>query len=147
MLPNITIVGNTTGPAELRFTPGGKAVCNVTVVANKSKKNEQTGQWEDQGRSPFIRVAVWGDAGEALAEALADDKTARVIVTGQLLAREYEKNGEKRESVELDFATVGVIPTGSRQGGQRQAPARQPSRPPANDPWATPGVGNDEPPF
>ena len=150
MLPNITIIGNTTGPAELRFLPDGKPVCNLTVVANKSKKNQQTGQWEDQGRSPFIRVAVWEKAGEELAEALGNVQSARVIVSGQLIAREYEKNGEKRESIELEFATVGIIPTAARASGQSSAPRQAPrqSAPPANDPWATPGTNSgDQPPF
>lgn len=158
MLPNITIVGNTTGPAELRFTPAGKAVCNLTVVANKRGKNG-AGEWEDQGRSPFIRVTVWEQAAEDLAEALGNAASAKVIVTGSLIAREYEKDGAKRESIELDYATVGVIPASTRpQGQQRQAPRQQQGqRPPQNDPWAnsaphdpwaTPGINSgDQPPF
>ncbi|SDL15147.1 single-strand binding protein [Nocardioides sp. YR527] len=153
-LPTITIVGNTTGPAELRFLEAsGKAVCNLTVVANKRTRNKQTNEWEDGGRSPFIRVTLWEQAAEDLAEALGNVQSAKVIVTGTLIAREYEKNGEKRESIELDYATVGIIPASTRPRGQQgqqhrpQQGQRDPwAAPPANDPWATPAPA-DEPPF
>jgi single-strand DNA-binding protein len=125
-LPTITIVGNTTGPAELRFTPAGKAVADLTVVANKRQKNA-AGEWEDAGRSPFIRVSLWGADAEAITDAL--DKPAKVVVTGNLVARPWEdRDGNARESIELEFATVGVVPQNARPGGQRQhtGPAAQP---------------------
>lgn len=143
-LPNIVIIGNTTGPGELRFTPNGKAVFNFTVVANKRQKNRDTGEWEDGGRSPFIRVALWGDDAEAAAEVLSTQASYKVIVTGQLLAREYEKDGQKRESIELDYATVGVVPARVTEGKPRQTKQAPPAQadpwaaPPAADPWATP---------
>jgi single-strand DNA-binding protein len=139
MLPTITLEGRAVADPELRFTPSGAAVANFRVAASESKKTD-TG-WED-GDKLFVNVAVWKEAGEAVAEHVR--KGDKVIVTGRLYQREYEtSSGEKRNSLEVKFATVAKVvdpPKASRQQTQ-QAPAAA-----ANDPWATPASG-DEPPF
>lgn len=146
-----TIVGEfrTTADPELRFTPAGKAVANVTVIASERIKDQQTGEWSDGDKSPFIKVAVWGQAAEALAEHVV--KGERVLVTGQLYQREYDKSdGTKGLSIEIKFATVAPVPGGrpgaSRSSGQQAPQQGYPA--PASDPWATPAPsGGDEPPF
>jgi single-strand DNA-binding protein len=124
-LPTISGEFRATADPELRFTPSGKAVCSLTVVASESKKTD-TG-WEDGDRSPFLRVTLWDGAAEAAAEAIT--KGQRVLVTGALFEREYDKSdGTKGRSVEVKFATVAVVP------GRR---AERSHTPPASDPWAT----------
>lgn len=136
-------------PPELRFTPAGKAVCEVKFADQQRKKNETTGQWEDQSAALWVTASVWGADGEALAEAV--DKGDKVTVTGTLVAREYEKRdgSGKGQVLEVKFATVAKVPTAPKAdrgnfGGQ-QAQA---------DPWATQsqqgnqqGNGYSEPPF
>lgn len=138
MLPTITLEGRAVNDPELRFTAQGKAVANFRVAASESKK-DAAGNWED-GDKLFVNVAVWDQAGEAVAEHVG--KGDKVVVTGRLYEREYEKNnGEKGRSLEVKFATVAKVvepPRGERQsapqqsGGYSQAPAQ-----PARDPWAT----------
>lgn len=153
-LPVITGEFRTTDDPELRFTPSGKAVANLTVVASESKKNEQTGEWEDGDRSPFIRVAVWGPAAEAVAETIT--KGERVLVSGALYARDYERNdGTKGQSIELKWATVAAIPGGKSKaqreaqanGGNGYAYGQQQQRQQAQDPWATPAGGQGQDPW
>lgn len=159
--PLITVVGNTTGDAELRFIPSGAAVANFTVASTPRVKNGD--QWED-GEAMFIRCAAWRDLAENVAESL--HKGTRVIVQGRLTQRSYEHNGEQRTSLELDveavgpelrFATANVTRSsrgggggGQPQGGQGYGQPQQRQQQPANDPWAVPGQGggpNNEPPF
>lgn len=138
MLPQITIEGRAVNEPELRFTQSGQAVANFRVAASESKKNDR-GEWED-GDKLFVNVAVWKEAGEAVAEHVR--KGDKVTVTGRLYQREYETSaGEKRTSIEVKFATVAKVveaPRGERQQAQQ--------RPPADDPWGAPR-GGDEPPF
>lgn len=97
-----TIIGNVTGDAELRFTSSGAAVCNFTVAdTQRVKKGDQ---WED-GETMFVRCAVWRDAAENVSESIT--KGMRVIVTGKLKVRSYEKDGTKRTSIEMDVDEVG----------------------------------------
>ena len=141
MLPNITLEGRLVADPELKFTASGKAVCNVRVACSESKKNER-GEWEDGDRL-FVGAAVWDAAGEAVAGHVM--KGDKVTVTGRLFQREYETSaGEKRQSLEVKFATIAKVIDAPR-GQQRQA-RPQPPQGSSVDPWATPS-SSDTPPF
>jgi single-stranded DNA-binding protein len=88
-------------------------------------------------------VTVFKEAAEALAESARKGDT--VVVTGRLITREWtNKDGETKSSLEVDYATVAVVPAapkaqrgtsggswGANTGGQAQG-----------DPW-----GSQEAPF
>lgn len=127
-MTSITIRGNITAPPELRYTANGRAVASVTVAENVGK--------DDQKRTNFHRVTLWGELGEHAAQL---EKGTSVIVVGRLDQREYEtREGDKRQTwevtadafgVDLRFQTVTVTRTGG-SGGRSQAPA-------TDEPWAT----------
>lgn len=158
-LPTLTGEFRTTKDPELRFTPAGKAVCSVSIITTESKKNPHTQEWEDGDSTPFINISVWDRAAEAMAEEIT--KGQRVLVTGQLYVREYDKSdGTKGQSLELKYATVAAVPGGKSKAerstagngyahGQQQQrrPQQQSPDPWANDPWAAPGGSSDQPPF
>ena len=141
MLPTITLDGRLVADPELKFTASGQAVCNMRVACSESKKRDD-GTWEDGDRL-FVNVAVWKEAAESVADAVL--KGDKVIVTGRLYQREYETSaGEKRQSLEVKFATVAKVVDAPRSSSS-SAP-RTSAQPAANDPWAT-STGPDEPPF
>ncbi|MFV0633037.1 single-stranded DNA-binding protein [Demequina sp.] len=155
----ITIVGNLTGDPELRFIQSGAAVANFTVASTPRTFDRQTNEFKD-GETLFMRCSLWREAAENVAESLT--KGMRVIVTGRLVQRSFESNGEKRSVVELQvdevgpslrYATAKVNRTqrqggngggfgGNSGGGFGGAPAGGSS----NDPWAS-APASDEPPF
>lgn len=153
-LPNMTIVGTVTADPELRFIPSGAAVANFTVAANERRKNKDTGEWED-GSATFIRCNVWRQHAENVAESLT--RGMRVIVTGRLKQREYEKDGEKRSVFDLEVDEVGPTlqwATAKVNKVRRDnAGAPTSSGPaPADDPWGaapTPAAktADEIPPF
>jgi single-strand DNA-binding protein len=152
----ITVIGNLTGDPELRFTPAGHAVASFTVASTPRTFDRQSQEWQD-GETLFLRCSVWREQAENVAETCS--RGTRVVVVGRLKQRSFEtKEGEKRTVVELDadevapslrYAQAQIKRTTRGGGGQ------QPSRRPAEDPWATPapagaGAGygpSDEPPF
>lgn len=101
----LTIIGNTTAPAELRFTPSGSAVASFTVASTPRTFDKNANEWKD-GTTLFMRCSAWRELGENVAETL-DQKGMRVVVTGRLTQREYEKDGQKRTVVELEVDEVG----------------------------------------
>lgn len=138
MLPNITIEGRAVNDPELRFTTSGQAVANFRVAASESKKLDD-GTWED-GDKIFVNVAVWKEAGEAVAEHI--QKGDKVVVTGRLYEREYETSGgEKRRSLEVKFANVAKVVSAPRAARQAAPASTAPI-----DPWAT-ATSDDNPPF
>ena len=141
-MTNITIIGNTTAPAELRFTPQGVAACSFTVAVNERKKTQDG--WIDDGAT-FYRVTVWRDYAENVADKLVD-KGMRVVVTGKVRTRDYERrDGGKGISLEVTADEVAIsIPRQRRQPQQADSWSSQQRQAPAADPWASPG---EEAPF
>jgi single-strand DNA-binding protein len=143
-------VGNLVADPELRYTPQGQPVARFRVASTPRYYDKASGEWKD-GEALFLTCNAWRQAGENAAESL--ERGSRVIVTGRLRQRTYEKDGEKRTVYELEVDEVGVSlrnatakvtktervkPAGN--GGQRQAEP---------DPWASepPAGFSDEPPF
>lgn len=101
----LTVVGNLTADAELRFTPSGAAVANFTVASTPRNFDRQSGEWKD-GQALFMRCNVWRQTAENVAETLT--RGMRVMVTGRLVQRSFEtREGEKRTVVELEVDEVG----------------------------------------
>lgn len=142
----LTVVGNLTSDPELRFTPSGAGVANFTVASTPRTFDKNTQEWKD-GDALFLRCSIWRQAAENVAESLV--KGARVIVSGRLKQRSYEKDGEKRTVYELEadevgpslkYATAKVAKVSRQQGDTSGG---------SSDAWAkTPSAATtDEPPF
>ncbi|MEI2809635.1 MAG: single-stranded DNA-binding protein [Nocardioides sp.] len=166
----ITVVGNLVDDPELRFTPSGAAVANFRIASTPRTFDRQSNEWKD-GDALFLSCSVWRQAAENAAESLT--KGMRVIVQGRLRSRQYEtREGEKRTVFEIEVDEVGPslkyasakVTRAQRSGGgfgggqggddpwansgpssSNQSSSRSSSS--NDDPWATPGVGSDEPPF
>ena len=150
--PVTTVVGNTTAPAELRFTQAGVAVANFTVAQTPRTFNKQTNQWED-GQTLFMRCNVWRDQAENVAETLSE-KGVRVVVTGTLQQSEFtDREGNQRTVIEMKADEVGVsmkyataqvhkvnrrgggAPQGGYQQGNVPGYPQQGQQPPQGNPW------------
>lgn len=156
----ITVIGNLTDDPELKFTASGAAVANFTVASTPRTFDKSTNEWKD-GEANFFRCAAWRQLAENVAESL--QKGQRVIVTGRLRIRNYERqDGSKGTSVEIDvdevgpsvrFATAKV--TKASRGGAMSGSAADAANPwggqpaassPQSDPWGG-SAASDEPPF
>lgn len=131
----ITVIGNLVDDPELRFTPSGAAVANFRLASTPRSYDKQTDSWKD-GETLWLTCSVWRQQAENVAESLA--KGMRVIVTGRLKSRSYDKDGEKRTVFEIDVEEVGPslkTATAKVVKASREKPA-QTGR--SEDPWATP---------
>ena len=134
---SITITGNLTREPEMRYTPSGVSKVTFGVAVNRSWRNQNTQEWEEQ--TSFFNVVAWRQLAENVSASLT--KGSRVVVSGRLEQRSWEtEQGEKRSVVEivaddiaasLRFATAEVHKVersgpsdggGGGGGGQRPAP-------------------------
>jgi single-strand DNA-binding protein len=93
---SITIVGNTGGEPEMRFTPDGKCITSFTVAVNDAKL--VGGEWKENVE--WFRVVSFGKLAERLNERLT--KGEPVLCVGKLkLNRWTDNNGEKRVTLEV----------------------------------------------
>jgi single-strand DNA-binding protein len=109
----VVLVGNLTRDPELRHTPSGMSVCSLRVAVNSRRKDE-TGQWVEKPN--YFSVTVWGNQGESCAQYLS--KGRPVAIDGRLDWREYEKDGVKREAIEIVADSVQFL--GGRQEAENQ---------------------------
>ena len=132
---SITISGNITREPEMRYTPSGVSKATFGVAVNRSWRNQQTQEWEEQ--TSFFNVVAWRQLAENVAASLT--KGSRVVVSGRLEQRSWETDqGEKRSIVEivaddiaasLRFATAEVHKverSGPSDGGGGGAPRPAP---------------------
>jgi single-strand DNA-binding protein len=138
---SITISGNIPREPEMRYTPSGVSKVTFGVAVNRSWRNQQTQEWEEQ--TSFFNVVAWRQLAENVSASLT--KGSRVVVSGRLEQRSWEtESGEKRSIVEvvaddvapsLRFATAEVHkversgPGGGDGGGGggKRAPAPTPA--------------------
>lgn len=148
-MTTITIVGNLTADPELRFIQSGAAVANFTIASTPRVYDKTAGEYRD-GETLFMRCSLWRDAAENVAESL--HRGTRVIATGRLKSRSYDKDGEKRTVIELEvdeigpslrYATAAVTKSSRGGNGNGYGQGKQQSKP-ADDPW---GTSTDEAPF
>lgn len=99
----ITLIGNVTREPELRFTPSGQANTRFGIAVNRRWQDKASGEWQEA--TSFFDVVCWREMAENASESLP--KGSRVIVTGRLEQRSYEKEGEKRSVVEVIADEIG----------------------------------------
>jgi single-strand DNA-binding protein len=105
----VVLVGNLTKDPELRHTGGGTPVCSLRIAVN-GRRRDESGQWADKPN--YFSVSVFGNQAESCAQYLA--KGRPVAIDGRLDWREWEKDGVKREAVEIVADSVQFL--GGRDG-------------------------------
>jgi len=98
----ITVVGTLGRDPEIKFTNGGGAKASWSMAVTRRWK-DQSGEQQEQ--TSWVNVVAWGQLAENCAASLA--KGNRVIVSGRLEQRSYEKDGEKKDWVEVVADAVG----------------------------------------
>lgn len=144
--PLITVVGNATADAEIKFLPSGVQVCSFTLAATPRVK--QGDNWTD-GETVFYRVSVWRQMAENVVDSVL--RGVRVLVHGRLRVRGYEKDGERRTSIEIDAEHVGLDLRYATAKASKVTRSAGDTAGGTDDAWSTiPAAipaGADEPPF
>ena len=107
----VVLVGNLTKDPELRHTGGGTPVCSLRIAVN-GRRRDESGQWADKPN--YFSVSVFGNQAESCAQYLS--KGRPVAIDGRLDWREWEKDGVKREAVEIVADSVQFL--GGRGDGE-----------------------------
>ena len=105
----VVLTGNLTKDPDLRSTPStGLAICKMRIAVNTRRRNGG-GDWEDKAN--FFDVTVFGRQAESCGQYLK--KGRPVAIDGRLEWREYEVEGQKRQSVDIIAENVQFL--GSRE--------------------------------
>ncbi len=126
----VILVGNLGKDPEVRYSPGGLAIANVTVATSDSWKDKQSG--EQQERTEWHRVVFFSRLAEIVGEYLR--KGSQVYIEGRLQTRKWQdQSGQDRYTTEIVANDMQML--GSRSQGAGAPPtdynnqARPPSKP------------------
>ena len=90
---NVNLIGNLTRDVELRYTATQVPVANFTIAINRPKKADGTND------ADYIRIKVFNKQAETCDAYLS--KGSKVGISGHLVSGSYEKDGEKRYTLEV----------------------------------------------
>ena len=110
----VIITGRVTRNSELRQTPAGTPVTDISVVSNRI----WTKNGERQEDATFVDVTIWGKQAETLSPMLT--KGRHVMVEGRLKLNSWETDeGVKRSKLTVVAESVNLTP--SNPNPQRNA--------------------------
>jgi single-strand DNA-binding protein len=139
----VEMSGNVTADPELRFTQNGIPVASFNVAHTPRRMNRDTQQWEDAGDTLFLRVNVWRDQAQNIAQSIK--KGAAVVVIGRLVVRSWQTNeGDSRSSIECEADVVSLDLRRQRVTAYARTSSGAAPEPTA-DAWATPPASSAVP--
>lgn len=158
----VILIGNLGRDPEVRYSPDGAAICNVSIATTSQWKDKATGERREE--TEWHRVVFYNRLAEIAGEYLK--KGRPVYVEGRLKTRKWQDKdtGADRYSTDIvadQMQMLGGRDSGGEGGGmgggeynQAPAPQRQQQRPPQPRPaapQASPGVNladmDDDVPF
>ena len=114
----VILIGNGGNDPEVRYTPSGSAVANITIATSESWKDKQGQQQE---RTEWHKVVFFGKLADIVGQYVK--KGSKVYIEGSLRTRQWEQAGVKRYTTEIVASEMQMLD--SRGSGQ---PAQQPAK-------------------
>ncbi|OGT63749.1 MAG: single-stranded DNA-binding protein [Gammaproteobacteria bacterium RIFCSPHIGHO2_12_FULL_45_12] len=115
----VILIGNLGRDPEVRYTPSGSAVANLTIATSESWKDKQTG--EPVERTEWHRVVMFQRLGEIAGEYLR--KGSKIYIEGRLQTRKWQDKttGQDRYSTEIVADNMQMLDSKGGTGGDAPA--------------------------
>lgn len=141
----VILIGNLGRDPEVRYTPSGAAVCNVTLATSRNWKDKASGEKVEE--TEWHRVVFYDRLAEIAGEYLKKGRS--VYVEGRLKTRKWQdKDGVEKYTTEVIANEMQMLGSregmgGADEGGARgyaggEGGARPAQRPAAGKPAAAP---------
>jgi single-strand DNA-binding protein len=137
----VILVGNLGRDPEVRYTPSGAAVCNVSLATTRQWKSKDSGDRQEE--TEWHRVVFYDRLAEIAGEYLKKGRS--IYVMGRLKTRKWQdKDGAEKytteviaEEMQMLGGREGMGAASGEEGGSGYADRPQPaSRPAAQRPAA-----------
>ncbi|HLU79321.1 MAG TPA: single-stranded DNA-binding protein [Burkholderiaceae bacterium] len=132
----VILVGNLGRDPEVRYSPDGAAICNVSLATTSTWKDRNTGERREE--TEWHRVVFYNRLAEIAGEYLRKGRS--IYVEGRIKTRKWQdkETGQDRYSTEIIADQMQMLGgRGDEMGGgggdfsQAPAPARAPQQRPA----------------
>ena len=135
-LNKVMLIGRLTRDPELRTTPSGAKVVAFGFAVNNRRKNQQTGEWEEE--PVFVDCEAWNarEGGRQLADLIQQylKKGHQAYIEAHLRLDQWQdkNDGSKRSRLKIvldDFQFFEARQDGMNSGGTAPRAASRPSSP------------------
>lgn len=138
----VIILGTLGQDPEVKYTPSGAAVCNLSVATSEQWRDKQTGEKKEQ--TEWHRIVLFGKVAEIAGEYLR--KGSQAYFDGQLRTRKWtDQAGVEKYTTEIVVNVGGTMQLigGKKEadnngGNQRQQSGRGTYQQPGNNPGQQP---------
>ena len=125
-LNKVMLMGNLTRDPEIRHTPKGTAVAELSLAINRTWRDEQGNKQED---TTFVEVTLWGRTAELAGQYLAKGKPVYIEGRLQLDTWDDKATGQKRTKMKIVGETMQFLQSGGDRGdrggqGEQQQSSR-----------------------
>src|SRR5690606_20425554 len=127
----VILVGNLGRDPEVRYSPDGAAICNVSIATTSQWKDKTTGERREE--TEWHRVVFYNRLAEIAGEYLKKGRS--VYVEGRLKTRKWQDKDTGADRYSTDIVADQMQMLGGREGGEgmgggdfNQAPAPQQQR-------------------
>jgi len=102
---NVTISGNLSRDIDVTHSSSGSSIGRFGVAVVDGVKNKDTGEWEDYIN--WVDCVMFGKRVDRLGQYLT--KGSKVTVSGKLHYSSWEKDGQKRNKIEVVVNNIDLI--------------------------------------
>src|SRR5579885_64726 len=142
----VILIGNLGKDPEVRYTPSGTAVANITIATSESWKDKQSG--ENVERTEWHRVVFYQRLAEIAGESLR--KGSKIYIEGRLQTRKWQDktSGQDRYTTEIIADSMQMLDSKGGSGASESS-SYEKSSPASSAPDAAPALDNfdDDIPF
>ena len=113
-LNKVMLIGNLTRDPELRHTPKGTAVSEISLAINRVWNNDQ-GQKQEE--TTFVEVTLWGRQAELAQQYLTKGRPVYIEGRLQLDSWDDKETGKKRSKLRVIGENMQFLSSGTGAGG------------------------------
>jgi single-strand DNA-binding protein len=143
-LNSVHLMGNLTRDPEVRYTPKGTAVCDISIAINRMLPPEREGG-ERREETTYVDVTLWGKTAENASKYLAKGRS--VFIDGRLALETWDdkQTGQKRSKLKVVAESLQFLGSKPAQGpaeasGSKPADNRRPAPAPRPQPSRDPDL-------
>jgi len=108
----VILVGNLGKDPDIKYTPSGVPVANITVATNERYK-QKNGEWQE--RAEWHNVVLWQRLAEITGEYLT--KGSKVYIEGRLQTRSWDDKQTNQKKYVTEVVANDLVLLSSRANG------------------------------
>ena len=118
----VILVGNLGRDPEVRYSPDGAAICNVSLATTSQWKDKATGERREE--TEWHRVVFYNRLAEIAGEYLKKGRS--IYIEGRIKTRKWQdkETGQDRYSTEIIGEQMQMLGGRDDDGGQHEEPQR-----------------------